>query len=1264
MMARLEIRLLGGFELARDGRVLEQLPLRAARSLFAFLVLNRDRPHTRDLLAGTFWPDFDESRARRRLSQALWQIQSTIGGDDEHRYLIGTADTVRFNAEAGVWLDVEEFERLLEGDDPASIQRAVELYRGDLLAGFYDDWLFADQDRLRSRFLAALERVIEAEMGRGDHETALVHARRLAQEDEFDEEAHRRVMRIAVLLGRHNEAIRQFEECRRILAEELGSRPSAETIELHEATIADRDSGGRTITPAEGSPLFEEVTRSPIVGRDPERSQLARRLDEAIDGRGGLVLVEGESGVGKTRLLAEVAADARWRGMDVLWGRSTPSGGRAFAPIAEALASVPGLRARQLVTRLPATLRSVLAPLAPALAGDAVAPEGAPMHRADEQARMREAITTAFRRSAGLAPTLVVLEDVHWADDDTIQALAQMAEQIDDDRLLIAVSYRHAEAREHPEVWDLLRTLDRLAHCERISLAPYSPAQTEELIRRSLGIVEVSGEFSERLHRETGGIPLFIVETLRALYERDDLAAAEREAEDAPSERDRLPLTPTVHAMIRQRLEGLDPASRRTLELVAANDGEVSLFEIVTAAEVDDQAALAAIDDLLRRRFVASTEDGYSVGHELMRRVVYDDQPLSRRLDLHRRLALAIEQHRPEDVELLAHHFIAARIPERAAFYLERAAERAMRVHAYDTAAVHLERASTTLDQVEAAADRRFAVAALLDEVLDVLGRREEQQHAVERMERWAQGAQRVDALTRKAWWLAHLDRFEEAVETARQALAAAEEQDDPGRIVAAFTALGMIACFGGRAAEGVEYLERAADFRGVDARQEADARNALGQNLIDLQRFGEAESQLLAALALYGDLADARGQAEVYGMLATLRMERGEPETAEKDYLRAIETSQRIGYRHGEAVNQMNLGILYVITNQLGDALRMFDAAAATYGLMGNARGRALVQSNAAWMRHSRLGKGAEVEPDLMEALATYVEIGDKRGIAQCEGVLASVNARRGRESDAWSGFESATTQALEVGDQWLATQMLREHAIARLQAGEPAEALSLAQQAEEIASRVGLHDLIVGIWSLQGRALLDLGRPEEALGATTRAVDSIHEGTELAHLIHYAHGLALHAQGLHGASHEQFTAAHEVLVRIVETLEPEDQEPAIRSVPDHASILDWWASEKPITMEVTVASANAPGGRALREDELVEVALTVSTPGDLDIRNRASRRQARIVRVLDEARAQGGSLTIGDLAEALGASEATIRRDLALLRTQGGAPATRGSR
>ena len=84
-MEKLEVRLLGGFELARGGAVLDQLPLRAARSLFAYLVLNRDRAHTRDLLAGTFWPDFDEARARKRLSQALWQVQTTLGEDEGQR---------------------------------------------------------------------------------------------------------------------------------------------------------------------------------------------------------------------------------------------------------------------------------------------------------------------------------------------------------------------------------------------------------------------------------------------------------------------------------------------------------------------------------------------------------------------------------------------------------------------------------------------------------------------------------------------------------------------------------------------------------------------------------------------------------------------------------------------------------------------------------------------------------------------------------------------------------------------------------------------------------------------------------------------------------------------------------------------------------------------------------------------------------------------------------------------------------------------------
>lgn len=1267
-MEKLEVRLLGGFELVRGGQVLDQLPLRAARSLLAFLVLNRERAHTRDLLAGTFWPDFDEARARKRLSQALWQVQTSLGEDDGQRYLIGTPDTIRFNPEADFWLDVDVFEETLEEADDAdrseqtkALERAVDLYRGDLLAGFYDDWLFPDQDRLRTRFLGALERLADLSQARGDYESALVHARRLAQEDEFDEEAHRRVMRLAVLLGRHNEAIRQFEECRRILAEELGTEPGAETIELYEATLEDRDSGGRALPPSEESPLFGDSDTSPFVGRDAERARLAERLDGVLEGTGGIVLVEGESGVGKTRLLAEVVEDARWRGMDVLWGRSAPSGGRPFGPLGEALRTLTDLRARQLSARLDDTRRASLAPLIPRL-GDAGTET--PMGMADERARMHEAIGAAFQGLATTAPTLVVLEDVHWSDEDTIQALAQLATRIENDRILFAVSYRHGEARERSEVWDLLRTLDRLSHCERISLSAYSPAQTEELIRKSLGLPEVSGEFSERLHRETGGIPLFIVETLRALYERDSLDEAEAPAEDVPPVRDRLPVTPTVHALIRHRLEGLEPGSRKTLELVASHDGDLLLAEIVQASELTDDTALSAIDDLQRRRFVDGTGTTFSVGHELMRRVVYDDLTVSRRLDLHRRIAQAVEQHRPDEVELLAHHFETARMPDRAATYLERAAERAIAVHAYDTAALHLARASRTLDEIGASDDRRYSVAALHEEVLDVLGRRTDQEHVLARLKRFAAPKDQSEVARRRAWWLAHQDRFTEAEEEAALALDLARESGDGGRTVAALTALGMIACYGGRAAEGVVHLEEAADYRETDRRQEANARNALGQNLIDLQRFGEAESQLLAALALYGELEDARGQAEVLGMLATLRMERGEPESAESDFQRAIEISQRIGYRHGEAVYRMNLGILYVITNRLGAALEAFDAAAESYAAMGNNRGRALVLSNAAWLWHGLLGDDAVAERHTEAALAIYGEIGDERGIAQCLALQGSIAGRAGHMDRAASVFSEALELTRKTEDVWLTAQALRELAAIELENGRIGSGIGHILEAESLCREVGMNDLLVGVRALAGRLFLRAGKTEEALDWSMRAMREIRPGVELAHLVPLALSEVHGEMGNAEEAAHYITRAHAQLSLMLSDLPLDKQKQAWTKIPNHRAIQKRWLQLQPLMREVELPTTDAPIGRPLEPDEVVVVSWTIHDPADDRIEDRVQRRRQQIVRLLDEATAAGALPTVGHLASALDASEATIRRDLSALRSEGLQVSTRGSR
>jgi len=326
----LRIRLFGGLSLTWDERPLPPIRSRLARSLFAYLVAYRHRGHSRELLAGIFWPDLPDATARRRLSQALWQIRRVLNPlPSPVPFLLSHADMVQFNVDAPYWLDVEEFQGACSKFEAAQatdlgasildLKRAVDLYRGDFLAGFYEDWVAVERESLRETYLAALDRVLAWCKGRGAYEEALVYARRLVAVDALHEQGHREVMRLCYLLGRHNDALQQYELCRAILAQELGVEPTAATTALYEeiATRA-REAEAPHLPLSVGpppSPLLEGTGQMPLVGREEERATLVGYLEQALGGQGGLVLVEGEPGVGKTHLLQEVARDAAWRGM-------------------------------------------------------------------------------------------------------------------------------------------------------------------------------------------------------------------------------------------------------------------------------------------------------------------------------------------------------------------------------------------------------------------------------------------------------------------------------------------------------------------------------------------------------------------------------------------------------------------------------------------------------------------------------------------------------------------------------------------------------------------------------------------------------------------------------------------------------------------------------------------------------------------------------------------------------------------------------------
>jgi hypothetical protein len=305
------------------------------------------------------------------------------------------------------------------------------------MAGFYDDWAVIERERLREMYLIALSQLLEMCKAREAYGEALRYAQRLATKDPLREEGHREVMRLCHLLGRNNEALQQYELCRAVLAEEFGAEPTAATTALYLEITARAGSAEAAYLPQPPgllpSPLLEGTGQVSLVGREEERRALVGCLEQAIGGQGGMVLVEGEAGVGKTRLLQEVARDAEWRGAQVLWGQ-----GRELAELppygvlGEALrAGLSPLRASQLAQLVDGLWLREASLILPELAEWLPnLPQRVLLEPALQRSRPLEALTRIVLALSQIAPHLLILEDLHWADEATLEALAHLARRL------------------------------------------------------------------------------------------------------------------------------------------------------------------------------------------------------------------------------------------------------------------------------------------------------------------------------------------------------------------------------------------------------------------------------------------------------------------------------------------------------------------------------------------------------------------------------------------------------------------------------------------------------------------------------------------------------------------------------------------------------------------------------------------------------------------------------------------------------------------
>jgi predicted ATPase/DNA-binding SARP family transcriptional activator len=696
----LDFRILGPLEVIAEGRPLA-LGGQKQRLLLALLLLEANRVVSTERLIDALWEEKPTETAGKALQVYVSQLRKLVGKERVQTKAPGYL--LRVEPEE---LDLTRFQRL-QAD--ARLREALALWRGPPLAEFASQrFAQAETARLDELRLACLEAHVELELAAGRHVELVAELDTLVREQPLRQRLRGQQMLALYRAGRDVDALAAYTDLRAALVEELGIEPRRELRELQLA-ILNQDPA---LDLVEAAPAADSG-RGTFVGRERELAELLAGLDDTFAGRGRLFLVGGEPGIGKSRLADELIGRARARGAQVLVGRCWEAGGApAYWPWVESLRAyiregdADTIRA-QLGTGAAdlAQLLPELHELVPGLAEPpAVEPEGA-------RFRLFEA-AAAFLVEASRGRALVlVLDDLHAADEPSLLLLQFLARRLRDSRLLVVGAYRDVDPSPSEGLTAAITELVREPATSTLSLAGLGEGDIARFIELTAGEAS-NDELVAALHEETDGNPLFVGEMVRLLVTEGNL-------ESAPSAAG-LAIPQSVRDVIARRLRHLSTECNRVLLVASVLGREFGLDALASVSGTAEDELLETLDEAMVARAVSDipgSPDRLRFAHVLIRDTLYESLTGARRVRQHRLVMAALEslygdepgQHLAE----LAHHALAGSDFDQAFRYAQRAAERALVLLAYEEAARLNE---TALDALELAApdDARTKLVLLL----------------------------------------------------------------------------------------------------------------------------------------------------------------------------------------------------------------------------------------------------------------------------------------------------------------------------------------------------------------------------------------------------------------------------------------------------------------------------------------------------------------------------------------------------------------------
>lgn len=431
---------------------------------------------------------------------------------------------------------------------------------------------------------------------------------------------------------------------------------------------------------------------TPMIARNAESGRVLTALHDAATGRGRLIMLTGEAGVGKTRLAQEAMIRAREMGFVVLIGRCYEEHvGSPFFPFLEALAAAWAAASPALREQAAVRFRD-LGRLLP----DAVLP--APMSSDDPRPRVLTAAAGFLQNLADEAPLALLVDDLHWADSACLELFVHLARALHAHRTFILGSYRDLEVVPGRPLTTALANLVRDGLVEMRTLSPLSPQETAQQIGAHFAIAEVSEDLGALVHARTAGNPFFTIEMVTSLVEQ---GALDRDGARWDGTAVREMTAPfSIRAVVAQRIGYLSPTARNLFHQAAVFGQEFELDILLAAAELEEETVLTEMDALLAARLVEERRYGrqerYAFVHELVARTLADELPRYRLRQLHVKAAEALERARGERLDTaaeVARHFLAGGKEARAVRYLELAGDHAARLFALDEAVSYFQSA-------------------------------------------------------------------------------------------------------------------------------------------------------------------------------------------------------------------------------------------------------------------------------------------------------------------------------------------------------------------------------------------------------------------------------------------------------------------------------------------------------------------------------------------------------------------------------------------